>query len=144
MSHHSQEIVQDIVELFGRKNIRLTPQRIGVYRYLLENRNHPTVDTVYHFLKDENPSLSKTTIYNTVDTLAAAGLLRLIRAKEGEVRLDAVTECHGHFICEKCGKIIDFSLDGCKLPDTLDLFDVHSYEVRAFGVCPQCSEKNKI
>ncbi len=141
MSFHSQEVVKDIVELFGSKNIRLTPQRIGVYRYLLENRNHPTVDTVYHFLKNDNPSLSKTTIYNTVDTLAEAGLLRMLRASEGEVRLDAVMECHGHFICDVCGKIIDFTLDGCRLPDMLNQFEVHDYEVRAFGACAMCSKQ---
>ncbi|MDD3959011.1 MAG: Fur family transcriptional regulator [Oscillospiraceae bacterium] len=141
MSLRSQMIVQDIVELFGKKNIRLTPQRIGVYRYLIENKNHPTVDTVYSFLKKENPSLSKTTIYNTVDTLEAAGLLRMVRASEGEVRLDAVMECHGHFVCEECGEIIDFSLDGCRLPDRLNQFQINNYEVRAFGVCPQCSAR---
>lgn len=141
MDYHSQEVVQDIVELFGKKNIRLTPQRIGVYRYLLENRTHPTVDTVYHFLKNDNPSLSKTTIYNTVDTLASAGLLRMVRASEGEVHLDATTESHGHFICEHCGAIIDFALEGCRLPDTLNQLEIHNYEVRAVGVCPKCSEK---
>ncbi|NLW89741.1 MAG: transcriptional repressor [Clostridiaceae bacterium] len=141
MSPYSQEVVHDIVELFGKKNIRLTPQRIGVYRYLLENRNHPTVDAVFHHLKTDNPSLSKTTIYNTVDTLASAGLLRMIRATEGEVRLDAVTECHGHFICEKCGEISDFSLDGCRLPDRLNQYEVHNYEVRVFGVCSKCQDK---
>jgi len=141
MDYHAQEVIQDIVELFGKKNIRLTPQRIGVYRYLLENRTHPTVDTVYHFLKNANPSLSKTTIYNTVDTLASAGLLRMVRASEGEVRLDAMMDCHGHFICEQCGQIIDFTLDGCRLPDKLNQFKIHNYEVRAFGVCPDCSKQ---
>ncbi len=141
MDIHSQTVVQDIVELFARSNIRLTPQRIGVYRYLIENRNHPTVDTVYNFLKSDNPSLSKTTIYNTVDTLEAAGLLRLIRASEGEVHLDAFMEQHGHFICEHCGEIFDFALDGCRLPDILNQFEIHNYEVRASGVCSECFEK---
>lgn len=138
MNIELSNIVQDIIFRFSEKNIRLTPQRIGVYRFLLENRIHPTVDTVYHSLKTENPSLSKTTIYNTVDTLAEAGLVRLIRASEGEVRLDAFVDRHGHFICTQCGEIADFSLDGCNMPESMKQFQIADFEVQATGLCPRC------
>jgi Fe2+ or Zn2+ uptake regulation protein len=138
MNTEFTDIVQDIISRFSQKNIRLTPQRIGVYRFLLENRIHPTVDTVYHSLKSENPSLSKTTIYNTVDTLAEAGLVRLIRASEGEVRLDAYVDRHGHFICTQCGEIADFSLDGCSMPESMKQFQIADFEVQATGLCPRC------
>lgn len=138
MKTELSNIVQDIIFRFSEKNIRLTPQRIGVYRFLLENRIHPTVDTVYHSLKTDNPSLSKTTIYNTVDTLAEAGLVRLIRASEGEVRLDAYVDRHGHFICTNCNEIFDFSLNGCNMPDSMNQFQISDFEVRAKGLCPNC------
>ena len=138
MNYQSQEVIKDIVELFGRNNIRLTPQRIGVYRYLIENRNHPTVDMVYHYLKNDNPSLSKTTIQYRRHFIDS-GLYRMI-GRQGRGSSRRAMECHGHFICEQCGKIIDFTLDGCRLPDKLKQFQLHNYEVRAFGICPECSE----
>ncbi len=134
------EIVQTIVRRFSEKDIRLTPQRISVYRYLLENRTHPTVDAVYCSLKSDNPALSKTTIYNTVDALTKAGLVRVVRTGEGEVRLDGFTENHGHFYCNQCNDVIDFSLDGCNVPSSLGDFSLTEFDVRATGLCPNCQK----
>lgn len=132
------DIVQTIIGRFSENDIRLTPQRISVYRFLLENRIHPTVDTVYSALKLENPSLSKTTIYNTVDALTKAGLIRVVKMGEGEVRLDGYTDNHGHFYCRECQAVYDFSLEGCHTPDSLKEFDLEEFDVRAAGLCSNC------
>ena len=132
------DVVQSIINRFSSRDIRLTPQRISVYRYLLENRIHPTVETVYTALKVDNPSLSKTTIYNTVDTLTKAGLVRVVRTGEGEVRLDGYTDNHGHFYCRNCGEVFDFSLDGCLVPNSLSGFQMEEFDVRATGLCKEC------
>ena len=136
------DIVQMIIRRFSNGDIRLTPQRISVYRYLLENRIHPTVETVYSALKMDNPSLSKTTIYNTVDTLTKAGLVRVVRTREGEARLDGNTENHGHFYCTNCEEVYDFSLDGCLVPDSLDGFQMEEFDVLASGFCSTCKLKH--
>lgn len=136
------DIVQTIIQRFSSGDIRLTPQRISVYRYLLENRIHPTVDMVFNALKIENPSLSKTTIYNTVDTLTKAGLVRVVRTNEGEVRLDGYTDNHGHFYCTNCEEVYDFSLEGCAVPDSLHGFQMEEFDVRATGLCGSCKQKN--
>jgi Fe2+ or Zn2+ uptake regulation protein len=135
------DVVQTIINRFSTSDIRLTPQRISVYRYLLENRTHPTVETVYNALKCDNPSLSKTTIYNTVDTLTKAGLVRVVRTVEGEVRLDGYTNSHGHFYCRDCGEVFDFSLDGCHVPDSLNGFLMEEFDVHATGLCEACKHK---
>ncbi len=135
------DIVDTIIHRFSDRDIRLTPQRIGVYRFLLENRIHPTVETVYIALKNQNPSLSKTTIYNTVETLTKAGLVRVVRVKEGDARLDGHTEQHGHFLCHECNSIFDFDLDGCKIPDSLHEFLLEDIDVIASGVCDSCRKR---
>jgi len=135
------DVVQTIINRFSSRDIRLTPQRISVYRFLLENRIHPTVETVYNALKVDNPSLSKTTIYNTVDTLTKAGLVRVVRTGEGEVRLDGYTNSHGHFYCRECGEVFDFSLEGCLVPDSLDGFEMEEFDVHAIGLCGPCKQK---
>lgn len=136
------DVVQTIINRFSSRDIRLTPQRICVYRFLLENRIHPTVDEVYSALKVQNPSLSKTTIYNTVDALTKAGLVRVVRMDEGEVRLDGYTDEHGHFYCRDCGEVFDYTLVGCHMPDSLSDFQVEEFDVRASGLCPDCRRKH--
>ena len=137
-----QDLVDTIIRKFSEREIRLTPQRIGVYRYLLENRTHPTVETVYQALKADSPSLSKTTIYNTVDTLTDAGLIRVIRVGEGEARLDGEIIDHGHFFCRACGNVYDFDLDNCHLPQSLPGFRMEGFDVHVTGVGAACSEKD--
>jgi len=46
--------------------IRPSVQRVAVYAYLCEHPVHPTVETVYSALSSDYPTLSKTTIYNTL------------------------------------------------------------------------------
>lgn len=134
------DVVQTVISRLSEKDIRLTPQRISVYSFLLENMTHPTVDAVFIALKEGNPSLSKTTIYNTVETLTKAGLIRTVKMGEGEVRLDGCMEKHGHFFCRNCHEIFDISLDGCHAPESLleRGFEMEEFDVRATGLCGLC------
>ena len=47
--------------------------RIKIYEYLYGNKNHPTVNDVYISLSEEIPTLSKTTVYNTLKMFVNAG-----------------------------------------------------------------------
>ena len=61
-----------------KKNIRLSHQRLKVLEYITMHRTHPTVDHIYNDLQKEVPTLSKTTIYNTLNTLKDAGLVKVV------------------------------------------------------------------
>ena len=65
------------------------------------------MEQIYTVLHKEIPTLSKTTVYNTLNTLIDAGLVKLITIDENETRYDIDTTTHGHFKCESCG-IYDF------------------------------------
>ncbi|HOO61635.1 MAG TPA: Fur family transcriptional regulator [Bacillota bacterium] len=133
---------QIILSRFKQQNIRTTPQRIAVYGYLLEHRTHPTIDTVYSALKSSNPSLSKTTVYNTVDVLAGYGLILMLPSDTGEIRLDGYTHLHGHFFCSQCHDVYDFECDEPTPSSSLTTFDVAQYSLYATGICPSCKKKN--
>lgn len=66
---------KEITELFKQNGIKATAQRIAVYKYLYENRIHPDVDTVYKNMVKDNPSFSKTTVYNCLQALTDSGLI---------------------------------------------------------------------
>lgn len=55
--------------------LRPTQQRIAVYAYLLAHPTHPTADTIYQAMAAEYPTFSRTTIYNSLRALSAAGLM---------------------------------------------------------------------
>jgi len=125
-------------ELKG-KNIRLSHQRLKILEYLTQNYNHPTADQIYNGLHDDVPTLSKTTVYNTLNSLTDAGLIRVINIDDNEAHYDINTDNHGHFKCEKCKKIYDFHIDiGSLEIHGLDGFQINDRNVYFKGICPKC------
>jgi Fur family peroxide stress response transcriptional regulator len=113
--------------------------RIKVLQYLLENRVHPNADTIYKSLVKEIPTLSKTSIYNTLKTFGEKNVVLELSGSNGEVRYDGYTHRHAHFMCTDCGKIYDVKL-GCVScnSDELRNFRVAEESVYMKGTCPEC------
>jgi len=128
--------VENLLKIHG---IRPSLHRMRIYEYLLHNRIHPNVDSIYQELIKEIPTLSKTTLYNTLDLFVEKGLVLLITIAENEKRYDADTSLHGHFICKNCRHIFDVRIGSVKevLAD-LEGFDVHEKQIYFKGLCPGC------
>ena len=71
-----------------KKNITPSHQRVMILKYLLDNQCHPTVDQIFSALRDQIPTLSKATIYNTLHVLIEAKLVRVLSIEEHETRYD--------------------------------------------------------
>lgn len=81
--------------------------RRAIYEYLMTHRTHPTVEDVYHGLHHDIPSLSRTTVYNTLRMFSEHGLAQMITIDEHRVCYDGDVTPHVHFFCKHCGRIID-------------------------------------
>ena len=126
--------------LLAEKGIKPSYTRIQIYDYLREKRNHPTVEDIYTELVKTIPTLSKTTIYNTLSLFLQNHLVQLVTIEENELRYDADTSCHGHFKCLNCGKIFDFSADAIVLDEKeLEGFDILQKSVYFIGKCKNCA-----
>ena len=105
---------------------------------------HPTVDEIYNALVNEIPTLSKTTVYNTLKLFESAGITRAITIEDNEARYDINVDNHGHFKCKQCGKIYDFSINMEKMElEGLNNFIITEKNVYFKGVCAECRENNK-
>ena len=62
-------MIEKYVNILKNKSIKITSQRLEILKFLDINRNHPTAEQIYLKLKEKNPSLSKTTVYNSLETL---------------------------------------------------------------------------
>lgn len=132
-------------EKLEEKGIRPSVTRIKIYEYLVNHRTHPTVDEIYEGVSESIPTLSRTTVYNTVKLLGEKGLVKIITIDGQQVRADADTSIHGHFMCEKCGVVFDFDVDEkimakVKAPEG---FKTKEKEVYYMGICRKCLEENK-
>ncbi len=112
--------------------------------YLYQKEGHPTVDEIFHALSAVIPSLSKSTIYNTLYTLVEAGLVRDVDIDRIENRYDIVLSSHGHFQCNICGKIYNFKVIIDQVPvDGLEEFEITQKNVYFKGLCPACNKQIK-
>ena len=130
---------EDLKQELKIKNINLSYQRLKVLEYLSQNQCHPTVEQIYTDLQNDIPTLSKTTVYNTLRILVDAGIVRVITIEDNETRYDIEVENHGHFKCESCGTIYNFSIDIDSLTSVdLDNFRISDKNVYFKGICPRC------
>ncbi len=130
---------EKIISLFKSKGFRATPQRIAVFDYVYSNRTHPDVLEIYDFVLKNNPSFSKTTVYNALKSLTEYGFLKTVCIDGERIRYDANTALHGHFRCEGCGKIFDFEVSGLKFK-VPEGFIVKQKDVYYSGLCNCCKK----
>ena len=145
---HSSEIdrrLDDFVETCHQRGLKITPQRVAVYRALIESDQHPTADTLYQKVKVPYPHISFDTVNRTLLTLAAIGLVDVVEVFGGPKRFDPDRDDHHHLHCVVCGRIIDFTHDDYRhldVPDTIATkFTVISKRVVLKGLCDKCTPK---
>jgi Fur family transcriptional regulator, stress-responsive regulator len=134
--------VEDLTERFREQGLRVTPQRQAIFRLLHGDASHPTVEALYERARDDMPTISLKTVYQTVHDLEAMGEVELIHLGTGSVRVDPnVEDAHHHLICTVCGKVRDVLVDvyELRLParDRRG-FTVADVEVHFRGVCDDC------
>ena len=121
------------------KGVKPSYPRVKVLDYMLEKRNHPTVDMIYSALSKEIPTLSRTTVYNTVRLFVDKEVVQMIGIDEQEVRYDADLHRHAHFRCDLCGDIYDLEVESSGLfiknTESLKIREIHYY---LKGLCKHC------
>ena len=126
------------------KGIKPTYQRLKILKYIKASRVHPTADNMYQDLVKDMPTISKTTVYNTLKALSDKGIIVPIFITGTEVRYDFCGCHHHHFLCEKCHRIFDLevicpNLEKREINGNI-IKELHGYFK---GVCAQCSKKGK-
>lgn len=121
------------------KGIRPSEQRLAVYAWLLDHRVHPNADMIYQGLAKTHPTLSRTTVYNTLKLLAAAGLIRTVPAEDLQIRYDGNPEFHAHFHCRRCGELFDVPAE-LPIPRMPRSFSLLETRIDYSGYCPACRE----
>ena len=122
-----------------------TPQRLAILDYLNGNTAHPSAEDIYRAVSKKYQSMSFATVYNTLNALAQAGILRELTLDPKRKRYDPDTSRHHHLICVLCGKIVDVP-EGIvvDLPQELARdFTLLGKHIEFYGHCSRCKRKRK-
>lgn len=99
----------EIVEMLRTKGLKVTPQRIAVIKEMMRG-GHFSGEQIFSELKKTEPSISLSTVYNVLDTLEKAGIIRSFEAG-GKTWYEVRMEPHVNVYCEDLGDVMDVDLD---------------------------------
>ncbi len=121
----------DAISILRQCDIQPTPQRIAVVEYVLTSKSHPTADQVLTHARKKCPTVSRATVYNTLNLLVDKGLLRTQIIREGTVVFDPNVTGHHHFIDEETGEVYDIPWNHLEVKgkDKLRDFEITEYQV---------------
>lgn len=126
----------------------MTPQRRAIIQVLLDNGSHPTAEQILTRVRQEMPSISAATVYNTLHELVEMDLLLELDLGLGlgERRYDTLTETHDHLVCLECGRVEDvprYPETSCSTPKQDHGFQVTGCRLTYTGYCPECAAKKQ-
>ncbi len=135
--------MNDVGEFLKTNGIKPSYQRIKIYEFLMNNKVHPTVESIYQALNGQIPTLSKTTVYNTLKIFIDKEIAMAITIDDNEMRFDAHMDLHGHFKCARCHQIFDFNVnfEGA-LGEELEDFEILEQQMFLYGICKNCREES--
>ena len=126
--------------------LKVTPQRMAVYKVLIESKQHPSAEMVCRKVRKVIPNISLDTVNRNLLTLARIGAASIVEGSGDVKRFDGCLETHQHFKCIKCRRIFDFHykpFDNIAVPKNISRkFTVLRKTVYFEGICDLCAKKN--
>ncbi len=131
-------------EACRRHGLKMTAQRIEVFRAVMTAPDHPSVEQIHSVVRRRLPSISLDTVYRTVDTFEEIGLVTRLTGADGRFRFDSNLEQHQHLVCVRCQRIEDIHWSGLETlapprPTGWSRVAVGHVELR--GLCSSCRDK---
>lgn len=134
--------ISEFKKMCQTRNLRVTRQRLEVFRALISSIEHPGAEMVFSKVRRILPNISLDTVYRTLACLEEAGLIVRVGISN-QARYDAHTEPHYHFVCMKCGEVYDIFLPKGQ-PVAVPSEDVEKFgkvmavNLQFRGVCKRC------
>jgi Fe2+ or Zn2+ uptake regulation protein len=127
--------------------LRVTRPRLAVHRALAHLGGHRSADDVAATLDAAEASLPRTSVYNALEALRGAGVVKQMGAGTGAALYEVATDWHHHFVCRRCGDVADvpcpIGVKPCMKPEVPGA-EVDEAEVIYRGLCPQCVAKDDV
>jgi Fur family peroxide stress response transcriptional regulator len=141
-----QQRMQHFEEVCRDAGIKLTHQRIEIFREVSLAKDHPDAEQIFQRVRKRLTTVSLDTVYRTLWLLNDLGLVITMGASRERTRFDANLESHHHFVCGQCGFTRDFysdALDNLQLPESLGSYgEIETTHVEVRGICRACAAGN--
>ncbi len=125
--------------------LRVTQPRTAVLS-VLESESHLAADQVVDRVRTRLGTVSVQAVYDTLNTLATARMLRRFEPAGSSMRFEIRAEEHHHLVCRNCRRVVDVPCTvgevPCAVPTDAAGFKVDEAEVTYWGLCSDCAPSN--
>ncbi|MCD4817751.1 MAG: transcriptional repressor [Candidatus Cloacimonetes bacterium] len=136
--------MEELKNILKMHNISPSLHRLKILEYIHRPYTHSTADEIFQALEKDIPTLSKTTVYNTLKTFEKNGIISALSIFENETRYEFKKQEHAHFKCEKCGEIFDIAHPFDFLKETeLEGHFIKNQLIYLKGICRNCLQKTE-
>ncbi len=140
----SDSIEKAFTQFLSKRKMRKTPERFAILRKALEMNSHFDVDALHIAIEGDGYHVSRATVYNTVELLEEAGILRKNVFGQNSAIYEVRRDNHIHLVCKICGKIRE--IDNHHIASHVmqlnpDDFTPDGFAITIFGICSDCSRK---
>jgi Fe2+ or Zn2+ uptake regulation protein len=129
----------DFKELLREKGLKVTPQRLAILERL-EERGHLSVEELFEILQLQFPTLSLATVYKNLHLLSERGVIAELPIRNRH-KFEIEKGPHSHFVCEKCGKVVDLPVTPNLSTQVEEEFPGYRWELYLYGLCEECRGK---
>lgn len=143
----NNSLVDKFVEFLAIKHLRKTPERFALVEYAASSHGHFTFEQVLEYLESKGFHVSRGTVYNTINLLVDAHLLRrhVIEGLPTQYEL-ASLPAHSHLVCTCCGKmkeVRDNHFVAFMNTRKYTAFNTEYFSHYVYGICSTCARKIK-
>ena len=140
--------IATFTQYMAQRKLRKTPERFAILEKVMEMNSHFFIDSLYAALEADGYHVSRATVYNTVDLLIDAGLMRRHTFGSQPAQYEKITgpTNHHHLVCSHCGKVREI-----KDPELDRLLDSRRYgtfhpayaDLYIYGICSRCVRRKR-
>lgn len=130
---------------YGIATFKRTSQRLAIIEHLAGNTSHPSAEEIFRAVSKKNPAMSFATVYNTLNMLVQAGVIRELTIDPERKRYDPDTSSHHHLMCSECRKVVDImAAIPVEVPKGLaGDFAITGSSISFSGTCGPCRRRKR-
>lgn len=141
--------MEQFKDVLRSRGLKVTDSRKQIFRALQSSEDHFTADEFHDREFGVDGSVSRATVYRTLDVLEKCGFVRKVVLKSGKAYYESRigNMHHHHMICIECDSIMEFP--GSSLSAQLNVmaesrdFEVFCHDIKVHGICSECQQEKE-
>ena len=145
-ANSNNPVVRKFSEYLDAHEMRKTTERYAILRRVMDINGHFTIEDLQKMVDSDGYRVSRSTVYNTVELLMDAKILRRHVFEGMQAQYERITLPHTHLICTTCGKVKevrDTNFAAFMNARRFNAFNTDHYSLYVYGTCSTCARKSK-